>query len=159
MLKTDKEYNWVFKDLVTDSSDIIGAISYTLYKQQKIAFIESFKEENKHYPTDQELDGFHRTSSSIQAKKGYETQASNILNEAFNQLISEHILEELEKAKQAQIDNEVIQKIDDSTGIKQVIISGVVGGIAFTLVMAIMSVLIWFADPVGIIQFLKDYQG
>ena len=34
------QYNWVYKELVQGPDDVVGALAYVLYKQQKIAFIE-----------------------------------------------------------------------------------------------------------------------
>ena len=51
-----RKYNYIYKQLVEDRGDIIGHIAYALYKEDKIEYINKFKEEhNNNEPTEDDL--------------------------------------------------------------------------------------------------------
>ncbi|MCY0913113.1 hypothetical protein [Massilia antarctica] len=75
-------YNWIYKKLVTDPDDAVGAIAYVLYKRDKIAFIEATVSTHARLPTPDELKVFH-TQTCMPAKiESYRAQAQQ-LAEAF----------------------------------------------------------------------------
>ena len=45
-----RKYNFIYSKLVDDKDDIVGHIAYSLYKNEKIEFIEAFKKENSREP-------------------------------------------------------------------------------------------------------------
>ena len=49
----------MYRQLVTDPNDAVGAFAYILYKQEKIAFIEAIKQSQGREPTLEELRTFH----------------------------------------------------------------------------------------------------
>lgn len=55
-----RQYNFIYKRLVKNESDIVGNIAYSLYKADKIKFIEDFKAKNGgNEPTETDFQGFH----------------------------------------------------------------------------------------------------
>lgn len=42
-----RQYNFIYSKLVESETDIIGHIAYSLYKTDKIDFINKFKSNNK----------------------------------------------------------------------------------------------------------------
>ena len=56
-------YNWVYRKLVQGPDDVVGALAYVLYKQQKIAFIEQIQRDQQREPNEQELQSFHTISA------------------------------------------------------------------------------------------------
>ena len=55
-----RKYNYIYKLLVEDRGDIIGHIAYALYKEDKIEYINKFKEEhNNNEPTEDDLKPFN----------------------------------------------------------------------------------------------------
>lgn len=60
----ENTYNWVYRQLVTDPDDAVGAFAYVLYKQEKIAFIEAIKQSQGREPTPEELRTFHTQTST-----------------------------------------------------------------------------------------------
>ena len=51
-----RKYNYIYKLLVEDRGDIIGHIAYALYKEDKIEYINKFKEEhNNNEPTEDDF--------------------------------------------------------------------------------------------------------
>lgn len=85
-------YNWVYKELVTGPNDAIGAIAYTLYKQDKIAFIEATIATHGRQPTDDELKVFH-TQTCVRAKiDAYRAQAEQLGQAFLNAGLKQRIL-------------------------------------------------------------------
>ena len=89
-----RQYNFIYRKLVTDSSDIEGHIAYALYKEDKEAYIEKFKKEhNDTAPTEEELKPFHDMSCLDSVLDKYKLTAKiildNFLNDALNESIGE----------------------------------------------------------------------
>jgi len=75
-------YSRIYKLLVTDTSDAVGAIAYILYKRDKIACIEATLATHGRAPTADELKVFHPQSCMPAALEAYHTQANQLV-EAF----------------------------------------------------------------------------
>lgn len=41
-----KHYNFIYEELVRYDGDMVGRIAYSIYKREKIAFIEQYKKAN-----------------------------------------------------------------------------------------------------------------
>jgi hypothetical protein len=59
-----RNYNFIYSKLVENEYDIVGHIAYSLYKKDKIAHIERFRQKNSTEPLDHELIPFNEFSSS-----------------------------------------------------------------------------------------------
>ena len=75
------QYNWVYKELVQGPDDVVGALAYVLYKQQKIAFIEQIQQECKREPNEQELQSFHTISLLPDTLKSYQERAEALADQ------------------------------------------------------------------------------
>jgi hypothetical protein len=71
-------YNHIYSVLVENEQDTLGIIAYSLYKRQKIEFIQAFKEKNGREPRDENLAPFHDVSNSPSQIEGYRNQASQL---------------------------------------------------------------------------------
>ena len=56
-----RQYNFIYSKLVESETDIIGHIAYSLYKTDKIDFINNFKENNAKDPEEEDFNLFHIT--------------------------------------------------------------------------------------------------
>ena len=88
-------YNWVYKELVKDENDLTGAIAYSLYKRQKIEYINQCTEETGKPPTDEQLAEFHRISSSTTSLEGYRLKADMLMS-GLLQFATESIIDDLQ---------------------------------------------------------------
>lgn len=59
-----RQYNYIYDKLVTDDADIAGAIAYSLYKKEKQAFIENFKQQYDKDPEEEDIASFHQIVST-----------------------------------------------------------------------------------------------
>ncbi|MGE8454525.1 MAG: hypothetical protein ACN6OP_28735 [Pseudomonadales bacterium] len=57
-------YNPIDSVLVENEQDTLGIIAYSLYKRQKIEFIQAFKVKHDREPKDEDLAPFHDVSNS-----------------------------------------------------------------------------------------------
>lgn len=57
------DYNHIYKKLVKGPNDVVGALAYALYKEEKIAYINQFTQEHQREPADEDLKAFHRMTN------------------------------------------------------------------------------------------------
>jgi len=81
----ERKYNFIYDDLVKDDFDITGMIAYSLYKRDKVKFIQATKDEKGSF-SDADLDGFHRLSKI--AKTQYEDRAVLLFTSLTNEIVS-----------------------------------------------------------------------
>lgn len=75
-----RPYNCIYEKLVEDESDIIGHVAYSLYKSDKIKYINSHKENHDTDDlTDEELEHFHEISCLENNIERYKLEAVQIL--------------------------------------------------------------------------------
>jgi len=72
-------YNHIYSVLVENDQDTLGIIAYSLYKRQKIEFIQSFKAKHAREPKDMDLAPFHDVSNSPTQLESYRNQASQLV--------------------------------------------------------------------------------
>ena len=84
-----RKYNYIYKRLVQNENDMIGNIAYSLYKTDKIKFIENFKEKHGGIePEEQDLFQFHDFTSSASSIERYKMQAILFLNTFLDDTLS-----------------------------------------------------------------------
>lgn len=81
-------HNAIYEKLTADPDDLIGALAYIIYKQQKVDFSRSFPGRN---PTKEELEGFHAiamldTSIAAYRLQG-EAMAQAFLNASLDEVV------------------------------------------------------------------------
>ena len=125
-------YSFIYSKLVEDSSDFVGLVAYSLYKNEKIRYIKQFEEENKKTPEPWELKEFNKIAENHITT--YRENAEKRVTDFFNNLYRERF-EQLEQENAQQLSCE-IKKINPSN-LKSFLI-----GVAASLVATILSGLI-----------------
>ena len=105
---TANTYNWVYRQLVTDPNDAVGAFAYILYKQEKIAFIEAIKQSQGREPTLEELRTFHTQTCTQPRIDSYIKSAEQLASDFLNAGLKKH-LEDFEEEIR---DSVLSQKVD-----------------------------------------------
>lgn len=85
-----REYNLIYSKLVEREDDVVGTIAYSIYKTDKIAFIDDYK--NNHggqEPTEDDFKRFHEMICTDGHINRYQMQALNVLNSFLNDTLSE----------------------------------------------------------------------
>lgn len=143
-------YNFIYKQIVESEDDIIGHIAYSLYKSNKIEFIEQFKEEHEgREPEDADFETFHRTTCLERSVKGYKEMANGILQRFMTVALEEqvnHIEEKSLRAHEKMI-KDAVEPLKPKKGFWAYIFGAsqsVVGAIMFALILGITGVIVKF---------------
>ncbi|AMC34075.1 hypothetical protein [Janthinobacterium sp. B9-8] len=75
------QYSWVYKELVQGPDDVVGALAYVLYKQQKIAFLEKINTDLNREPSEDELRSFHTYTLLPETLQGFTDRAEALADQ------------------------------------------------------------------------------
>ena len=107
-----RRYNYIYSKLVTEKYGLTGCIAYCLYKQEKVNWIEKFKEEHKTPPTDKQIeDGFSTKTHNENYIAGLMQSAESKKEELLKTWAIEH---EDEKQKLREENSSLKELIPDS---------------------------------------------
>ena len=132
-----RKYNFIYSKLVDDKDDIVGHIAYSLYKNEKIEFIEAFKKENSREPNELELKTFHDSSCTKGSLERFRRMAFFILQEFTNQSLTDTI-DSIQKdviSNHKKYLTETINEISPK-GFMYGVYQSIVGALLFLLLMA-----------------------
>ncbi|UFH47982.1 hypothetical protein [Pseudomonas sp. KNUC1026] len=128
--------NFIYERLVESEDDILGIIAYSLYKRQKIEYIEAFCKRNGRPACSADLTQFHEVSNSAFQLQAYRTQADNIA-QSFLTITLEGRAEQLEDHYQSKLKSEMqAYKPNYWLGVSQ----GVVASIIFVLLLGLLVI-------------------
>lgn len=136
----EKSKPFVFDSLVETKDDFVGMVAYTLYKRQKVEWIEEFKESNGRPPTLQDIEaGFGSVCSMSSQREAYIDQAITLIDEFLDQALSEKVQQatqevtrsELVKAVKKPMWKSVLENLIAS-GITSLVIIGAIGALWVT---------------------------
>lgn len=142
-------YNYIYKRLVESPSDIVGHIAYSLYKADKVQFINKFKEENGREPKEGELKPFHDTSCMEGSLNGYKELAITILRDFLDNTLAETIQQAESEYQRNYKENlrEVIAPIAPLSKARRYaegVFQSILGALAFALLVAAIAFIIQF---------------
>lgn len=139
-----REYNFIYEKIVNDENDFIGKIAYSIYKEDKISYINTFFDSN-HRPTQEELRNFHEISSTDSSIERYRLQAENLLQQFLDNTLSEALTEATEEIKSNQIllIREEVKRIKPA-GFWTGVLQNVMATIALTGILALIVLIINF---------------
>lgn len=83
----ERNYNYIYEKLVESENDLIGHIAYSIYKSNKIEFIEKFKKGHDGVaPTEEDLRTFHDMSCTDSTISLYLMKAESLLQDFMGEL-------------------------------------------------------------------------
>lgn len=132
-------YNYIYKELVADESDILGKLAYSLYKRQKIEYIQAFREKHGEDPTDADLTAFHDISNNATQLDGYRNQAAQLAL-SFLETSLANEAKELEDLYSAKANNEIRSF---RPGFWMGVSQSVVGSACFILLLGCLVFFTW----------------
>lgn len=136
-----RKYNFIYSKLVEDNDDVVGHIAYSLYKNEKIEFIEIFKEKNGIEPTESDLEPFHISSCTNGSLERFRRMAILILEEFTKEMLGRTI-EDIERDIMLNHKKYLRETVDEikppSIGMSYLhgILQSILGSILFLLLMA-----------------------
>ena len=111
-MSSERKFSFIYSEIVEDENDMIGHIAYSLYKSNKIKYIEQYKEKNDgNLPNENELNTFHDSARTI--IPALKIQAEQILSN-FTQFTLEETISDIEqeiKTTQEEILKTIIEPI------------------------------------------------
>lgn len=137
LLPTD--YNFIYTRLVGSETDILGVIAYSVYKRQKIEYIEAIRRKHDRRPDERELASFHALTNSSTQLDSYNQQAAALARAFLASAISEEAknlalhYEEDAKQKLAKF------KLGFWAGVAQ----SIVGSAGFVLLLGVLVIFTW----------------
>nr|WP_315097738.1 hypothetical protein [uncultured Porphyromonas sp.] len=138
-----RRYNYIYSKLVTKEHGLTGFIAYCLYKQEKVVWIEEFKEKHKVPPTDKEIeDGFSTTTYSENYITGLMQKAESQKDELLTAWAIEHEnekqkLREENRSLKELIPNSVQHHLNPSWGTRA-------KGLGKDILFSMISIVLWF---------------
>lgn len=136
-----RNYNYIYSRLVENEFDVVGHIAYSIYKKQKIEYIEKQKELGQE-PTDSDLIPFNTLSSSNTSIETYRMKAELIVQGMIDNVMEEAIadIEEQAVKKQANILSEIIKPFEPKFWHN--VGAGIVSALIFAGLIAIITIII-----------------
>lgn len=130
-------YNFIYHQLVKAPTDVVGALAYTLYKNEKVDYIAKFTEKHGKPPTDDDLAHFHLTSTTSSRVAAYQQSAEVLLNNFLTEVLADAIEQHQQQVEQSiqmrairRTQTNLSQKIDTKhsfwRGVGQNVIAGAV---------------------------------
>lgn len=138
--QSEREYNYIYEKLVSDSSDFTGMVAYALYKKEKIDYLKKLKEKNGNI-SDDDVSNFH-IASDVRLES-YTKEAVSLTTDFVNDLID----------RKVKMSKELITEIvDKKAGPKgfinwsRVITQNIIAAIIYTLGIYILLMFVWFKN-------------
>ena len=138
----DRYYSDIHTKLVADENDLVGLIAYGLYKQEKLSYIEKYKNEHGgRKPTNLEIEQYTKTAELH--IESYKEIASSRINQIFEMLYKEQAdrleHEYLDKTK------ETLDKLQPH-GWWYGFFQGIASSFAFTLFLGMVILLLLYSQ-------------
>ncbi|MCQ2194788.1 MAG: hypothetical protein MJZ28_07540 [Paludibacteraceae bacterium] len=138
-----RKYSYIYSLLVEGEDDIVGMIAYSIYKMDKIDFIESYKtEHNNSEPSENDLSGFHKIVGATSQLESYRMKAQHLIDEIIGQSTDERIDEIKQKLLESSDRRltEIVEKIKPSKTDQY--LSGILQSVVASFVFASLTVFI-----------------
>ncbi|GKV95434.1 hypothetical protein PEC301645_28810 [Pectobacterium carotovorum subsp. carotovorum] len=152
-----KPYNFIYKQLVKSEDDVLGIIAYSIYKNQKINFIEKFKKDNGDQdPTEAQLAPFLDLSISPQQIDFYNREAS-VMTKTFLMKVLSDDLREREEFFSNRVHSEM-KNIKPRHFLD--ILKGATGSLLFVILTGALYIAVWSLSisPKMVMEKIFDVQ-
>lgn len=137
MSDSGSPYNTVYEKLILRDDDLVGLISYALYKQRKRSWVIDFKSQKGRAPRDDEANSYLIGETTSSRLNDYRQQAEAILGSYADQVIKS-ATPDIQK-------NAIAGKIERSLAWYQQIPGGVVAGLSYTVFLVCLVLALKYA--------------
>ena len=160
---TQRTYNFIYDKLVKDKDDVLGIIAYSLYKRNKIDFINNFKANYGGSPSDAEMITFHASSTTESSLEGFRRQAVDLARTFMDSALDE----ERQELEQEYAEKYYLSKVNEEVkslkpnylfsflfGVSQ----GLVSSVLFAGLIGVFAFVFW-SSKIGAPKLLGDIFG
>ena len=146
MTAVESSYNTVYEKLVLREDDLVGLISYALYKQRKRSWIVDFKSQKGRSPNKDEENSYLIGETTSSRLNDYRQQAEAILG-SYADAVVKSAIPEIQKAA-------ISGKIEQALAWYQQIPGGIVAGLSYTIFLICLVLVLKYAgiDLLSILQ-------
>ena len=139
-----RNYNFIYSKLVENGGDLIGLIAYSLYKKDKIEYIEK-KESEGITLTDCDLMPFNDFSSSTSSIESYRIKSELIVQGFIENVLDEELegFEEQAINQQSEILKKIISPL--TSGFWRNVWAGLLSAFIFALLLAAIAFIIQYS--------------
>ena len=139
-----REYNDIYSKLVSDETDILGHIAYSLYKAEKVEYLEKLAKDKTEIE-EKDLCHFHKISCLDTTIERYKLQAQTIFLDYLNEVLENH-KEDIKSdylANQRKLLGEVVRPLKPKfwDGVLQ----SIVGAFFFAIILAAFAFVYTFS--------------
>ena len=143
---TQRTYNFIYEKLVKVKDDVLGIIAYSLYKRNKIDFINKFKADHGAPPSDGEMLTFRASSTTESSLEGFRRQPVDLARAFMDSVL----VEERKELEQEYADKYYLSKVTDEVkALKPNYLFNFLFGVSQGLVSSIL-----FAGLIGVFAFV-----
>lgn len=144
-----RNYNYIYKQLVEDENDIVGHIAYSLYKAEKIEYINKFKDEKGREPNEDELKPFHESTCVSGSLSRYKYAAASLLQTFMSNSMGEYFQQVEQVCKENYIENvkeacEDLHPVSKTRRYGEGILQSLIGAFVFALLLAAIAFILRF---------------
>lgn len=105
----------IFNSMIEDDHDFVGKVAYSLYKQEKVAWVKHYHTQHQSYPTDEELQKyFHSQVTRPESIKRFRNEAELAVNNFINITLSEELTSYKETLKDDAVLNQIKKPFKNS---------------------------------------------
>jgi len=143
-----KSYNVIYSHLVENEFDVVGHIAYSLYKQEKIDYIEKKKESTGKSIKDKDLVSFHDFSSTKSSIESYRLKAEMVVQGLLDNTLKESI-EDIERQRLTEQTEELKNIVSQITpSFFDRMLSGLASAFIFALLLALLAMILKFRGSI-----------
>lgn len=159
-----RAHDRIYSLLVESEDDLVGLIAYSLYKRNKVAYIESFVRDHGRAPDEQQLAEVRRSFSLPAAREGLRAEAEKVLA-TFTGGILNQALEDAEANYQDKIkeqaqshSDELIRKLSEAQPYWKTVRQNIWANIATVILGVLLVIVVWGAKygPKELIETIFD---
>lgn len=151
-----RTYNTIYNSLVRDENDIAGIIAYSVYKRQKIEYINNFQKDKHQLPNDEDLKAFTDMSVAPSQLEFYQNEAAFLTEEFLTNVLAEDI-----KEREALFTTKVHAELSNIKPNHLLdIIKGATGSLVFVLLTGVLYFAVWSfsASPTALLEEIFDVE-
>jgi hypothetical protein len=133
------DYNFIYTKLVQNETDVIGVVAYSVYKRQKIEYIEAIRSKHQRRPDERELASFHDLTNSATQLDSYRQQAVALVRVFLKSAISEEAVQLSQRYEERTKQELARFRPRFWTGVAQ----SVIGSAGFVMVLGALVIFTW----------------
>jgi hypothetical protein len=144
-----KHYNFIYEKLVRYDGDMVGRVAYSLYKREKIAFIEQYKKSHDgKEPSAKDFDNFHESCHNPERLQSYHKEAlamlQDFVGESFEET-SKQILTDFTKVQDDHLAKVIKPLLPQKSKIRYEYLHGILQSMIGSILLPVLIGIILFA--------------